>query len=482
MDPTAPTTAQDDAAPYPADTLGLSPDEMRRLGHLVVDLVVDRLERRESEPAIRTADMETLAADLGGPLPRSPKDPEESLRLLAEVALAHQQHGDHPRYFARVPGPSAFAAVLGEWLGVGFNTICTSWSGASGPATVELTALDWLRQMIGLPEGAEGVLTSGGSLANLTALAVAAAETGPGAVYMSDQTHASLRRNLRILGRRDADIRVLETDDQFRMPIEDLRNRIEKDKSEGVRPQVIVASAGATNTGAVDPLEEIADLCAEKGVWLHVDGAYGAPAAITAEGRAAMRGLERADSLALDPHKWLFQPYDIGVCFVTRPGALDRCFAMSPEYLKDVRGAGVAAREVNFGERGLELSRRARALKLWMSIRTYGAGAFEDAVRKGLEAARYAETCLRARPDLWDVLSPAQLGIVCFALKGADAADHEARVRALSESGFACVSSTMLKGRSALRLCTINPLTTRRDIAQTIEYLASPDRIPQERA
>lgn len=460
----------DDSAACPADVLGMAPEEMRRLGHKVVDLVVDRLERRAEEPAIRTGDAQALSEALGGPLPGAPMDPEASLELLAEVALAHMQHGDHPRYFARVPGPSAFAAVLGEWLGVGFNTICASWLGASGPATVELAALDWLREMIGLPDGTEGVMVSGGSIASLTAFAVARDQMGPGVVYLSDQAHASLGRDLRIMGLPPEDIRIIETGADFRLPLGALGNAIEKDKKNGARPWMAVATAGTTNTGSVDPLQDIAALCRAEGLWLHVDGAYGAPAAMTEEGRRAMRGLECADSVAVDPHKWLFQPYDIGVCFISRPGALERCFTMTPEYLKDVRGG---EGEVNFGERGLELSRRARAFKLWMTIRTYGAEGIRNGVRKGLESAEFAEAYLRARPERWEVLSPAQLGIVCFALKGVDRAGHEARVKAISDSGFACVSSTALKGRGAFRLCTINPLTTEADIARTIDRLGS---------
>lgn len=470
---------RDDSRPFPdlaampevpADTLGLNAEEMRRLGHKVVDMVVDRAMARGQEPAILTGDAADLRARLGGPLPEAPGDPDAALDLMAEVALAHQQHGDHPRYFARVPGPAAFAAILGEWMGTGFNTICASWGGASGPATVELVALDWLSGMLGMPGETEGVLLSGGSMGNLTGFAVARAEMGAGVAYLTDQTHASLPRNLRALGFAEDEIARLPADDRWRMSAEALRAAVARDRAAGRRPMMVVATAGSTNTGAVDPLPGIAEICAAEGLWLHVDGAYGGPAAITEEGRAALAGLERADSLALDPHKWLFQPYDLGVCLVTRPGALERAFSIHPEYLRDVReGAG----EVNFGDRSLELSRRSRALKLWMSLRTYGAGRFRDAVRAGLELAETAEAMLRAAPETWEVVTPAQLGIVCFAGRGADAAAHEAAARTLAESGYACVTTTSLGGRSVLRLCTINPLTTEADLRGTLDRLAA---------
>jgi glutamate/tyrosine decarboxylase-like PLP-dependent enzyme len=443
---------------------------MRRLGHKVVDMVVDRFERRNAEPVVTTGDAAELTNQLGGALPDTPMDPDASLDLMAEVALAHMQHGDHPRYFARVPGPASFAAILGDWMGTGFNSICASWGGGSGPAVVENTVVSWVAEMLGLPSQTEGVLLSGGSMANFTAFCVARSEVGRGVAYLMDQTHASLPRNLRQMGLNDEEIRILPSDETLRLSPEVLSAAIEEDIGKGRKPMMVVATAGTTNTGAADPLEAIAAICEQHGLWLHVDGAYGAPAAITRAGREVLTGLERADSVVLDPHKWFFQPYDLGMCFVTRPGALDRCFAMDPEYLKDVQ----ADTEVNYGNRSLELTRRSRALKLWMSLRTYGADAFREGVAHGIALAEEAERQLRAAPETWEVLSPAQLGIVCFALNGADAADHAKRANRLSESGFATVSTTRLHGRPALRLCTINPLTTAEDIQHTLDLLAAP--------
>jgi glutamate/tyrosine decarboxylase-like PLP-dependent enzyme len=460
----------DDEFAYPADTLGMDPDEMRRLGHKVVDMVVDRLQRKGSEPAIVTGTPVELMEALGGALPETPLDADSSLELLAEVALAYQQHGDHPRYFARVPGPCSFAAVLGEWLGTGFNTISASWGGGSGPATIELVVIEWLRQMIGMPAGTEGVLLSGGSIANVTAFLAARSELGRGVSYFCDQTHSSLHRDLIAMGCIDAHMHKLPSDDNYRMSIDSLRAAVAADKAAGLTPVMVVATAGTTNTGAADPLHAIADLCAQENMWFHVDGAYGGPAALTAAGRRHLDGMERADSVVLDPHKWLFQPYDIGVCMVTRPGALERCYAMSPEYLKDVQATTGA---VNFGNRSLELTRRSRALKLWLSLRSYGALRFREAVQRGIELAEFAERYIRQHPDTWDVVTPAQIGVVCFAFRDWRPGEHAACTRTITDSGFACVSSTMLRDKSVLRLCTINPLTTLDDIVQTIDRLAA---------
>ncbi|RPI29633.1 MAG: aminotransferase class I/II-fold pyridoxal phosphate-dependent enzyme, partial [Actinomycetota bacterium] len=389
------------------------------------------------------------------------------LEVLTGVALEHMQHGDHPRYFARVPSPSSFAAVLADWLGTGFNAIAASWAGGSGPTTVELVVLEWLRELTGLPPGTEGIMTSGGSTANLTALAAARAVEGPGVCYLSDQTHASVARGLRVLGFPPGHIRVLPSDEGLRLPLAALTAAVRADAAAGERPGFVVATAGTTNTGAVDPLPEIADLCRAAGLWLHVDGAYGAAAALCDAGRRVLAGVERADSLVLDPHKWLFQPYDLGCAFVTRPGVLERAFTMTPEYLADVTGM---AGEVDLRDRGLELSRRARGLKLWLTFRVHGVARLREAIAHGIGLAEHAERLVAGDPH-WEVVTPASLGIVTFALRGAGPEEHQARAAAIAASGYAAVTSTRVQGRPVLRICTINPRTTREDIAGTLARL-----------
>lgn len=455
---------------YRPDTLGMPADEMRRLGYAVVDLVVDRHCGRHLEPAILNGTPADLLQQLGGPIPVKPGDADAALAQLVDVALAHQQHGDHPRYFARVPGPSSFAAILGDWLSTGFNTIAASWAGGSGPSALELIVVDWLRELTGLPAGTEGVLVSGGSMANLTAIATARAVCGPGVAYLSDQTHSSIVRALRTLGFPESEIRVLPSDDHYRMDVAGLREALAADRRRGLRPMLIIANAGTTNTGAVDPLPELADLCATDGLWCHIDGAYGAPAALTDVGRQRLAGMERADSLVLDPHKWLFQPYDVGCVLMRRPGALERAFAMNPEYLKDVQAESAA--EVDFRNRSLELTRRSRAVKLWLTFRTYGLERIRNAISTGIGLAECAERLVHDTSDTWKLVTPAQLGIVTFAGRNATRSQHDRAVQVVADSGFAAVTSTMLKSRSVLRLCTINPLTTVDDLRETLRRLA----------
>src|SRR5918999_3410700 len=330
---------------FVATVLSLPPDEMRRLGYRVVDRIVEHFESVGELPPIRVGDAGELRAALGGPPPEQPGDPDEALDALFEQVLPFIQHADHPRFFARIGSPGNFPAVLADAAASGFNVFAGSWIGGSRPATVELVVLDWLRELCGLPEGAGGVLVSGGSVASLVALAAARTarfgERAPAeaVAYVSSEGHSSIPRALRVLGLR---CEVVPARDDHRLHPDDVRAAIEGDRHRV--PFCVVANAGTTSTGAVDPLEELADL----GLWLHVDGAYGAPAALT----GAVTGLEHAHSLLLDPHKWLFQPYEIGCLLMREPGLLERTFSLSGVYLRDTMGE-----EVNFRDRSVQLTR-----------------------------------------------------------------------------------------------------------------------------
>ncbi len=452
------------------DPLTLPPDEMRRLGHQVIDRIVDHLERLADLPPIRTGDAQALRADLGGPPPELPGDPQQALDALFDDVLPFAQYGDHPRFFARIGSPSNFVSVLADAAAAGFNVFTGSWTGGAGPATVELVVLDWLRALCGLPAGTDGVLVSGGSVASLVGLAAARTARLDGrpaagaTIYASAEAHAAIGRALRVLGFAPEQLRRLPADDRRRLSVAAVREAVEADLAAGRRPFCIVATAGTTNTGAVDPLGELADLCAEHGLWLHVDGAYGAPAVLCEAGRAALAGMERADSLVLDPHKWLFQPYEVGCVLVREPGLLERTFALEGDYLRDVTGG-----EVSFRDRSVQLTRGGRALKLWLSIRVFGLAAFRDAVARGIALAEHAEAVLAALPG-WEVASPAQLAIVCFRRSGDDAL--QSRIAdAMVRDGFAAPSTTVVDGRVVLRLCTINPRTTFADVERTIERM-----------
>ena len=277
---------------------------------------------------------------------------------------------------------------------------------------------------------------NGGSAANLTALLVAREAAGgpsPDSVlYVSDQAHSSLARTARAMGLRPQQVRVLPTDGRWRLLPDTVVAAVRADRSAGRIPFALCASAGSTNTGAVDPLAGLADVCAAERLWLHVDAAYGGFAALTAKGKAVLAGLDRADSVTLDPHKWLYQPMECG-CVLIREGArLERTFAIHPDYLDGdaVQGAG----EVNFADRGLQLSRGFRALKVWMTVHTFGLNAFRACIQRNLELAEYAEALIRSHPEL-TLMAPATLGIVCFRREwpGCDEAETERRGTALAD-------------------------------------------------
>jgi aromatic-L-amino-acid decarboxylase len=451
--------------------LELSRDEMRRLGYRVIDLLVEHFAGMRSNPVGAKGTPAELLRRLGGAPSEMPNDPDQLLDRLAADVFPNNLHVDHPRFFAFVPGPGNYVSTMADALASGFNVFNGTWLGGSAAAAIELTVIDWFRSFCGLPESAGGLFVSGGSAANLTGLHAARVaklgqQTGNAVIYFSDQTHYSVERALRVLGFGQEQFRKIPSDDQFRLPLDSLREAIAADRKAGRRPFCVVANAGTTNTGAVDPLPELADLCAAEGLWFHADGAYGAAAIICERGREKLKGLDRVDSLSLDPHKWLFQPFECGCLLVRDAAQLKSAFQLMPEYMRDVHRHTA---ETNPADYGVQLSRGFRALKVWLSMNTFGMGAFRNAVTRGFELAEFAERELRRRPN-FEILSPAEMAIVAFRLGKEDGLQTRLVEQMLAD-GFAFLTSTMLKGVTALRLCTINPRTTEDDIVQTLDRL-----------
>ena len=460
--------------------LAMDAETMRRAGYATVDALVARLAAPGADPVLRRATPAELRAKLGGAPPEQPADYAEVLeRVMADV-LPYASRTDHPGYMAFIPSFTTWPAALAELTAAAANPYCGAWLESAGAAQVELEVIDWFRGWLGLPPAAAGVLVTGGSAANLTALLVAREAAGgpsPDSVlYVSDQAHSSLARTARAMGLRPRQVRVLPTDDRWRLAPDTVAAAVRADRDAGRIPFALCASAGSTSTGAVDPLAALADVCAAQGLWLHVDAAYGGFAALTAPGRAALAGIDRADSVTLDPHKWLFQPMECG-CVLIRDGArLERTFAIHPDYLEGdaITGDG----EVNFADRGLQLSRGFRALKVWVAVQTFGLEAFRTCIQRSLDLARYAEGLIRCQSGL-TLMAPAALGIVCFRREwpGCDEAETERRGTALAAeleaSGTALVSATRLAGRHAIRLCILNPTTSAEHVRQVIEHFAA---------
>jgi glutamate/tyrosine decarboxylase-like PLP-dependent enzyme len=387
----------------------------------------------------------------------------------------------HPGYLAFIPGEGTWPGALGDLIASALNVDTCWWLGASGPTALELVVLDWFRQWVGYPEGASGVLVSGGSAANLTALACAREARG-GAMdersilYLSDQSHSSLARAARALGFRADQVRVIPTDRDARIRADALRSAVEADLAAGLQPLAVIANAGTTAVGAVDPLAELSEICRGNGIWLHVDGAYGAFACLTDRGREALAGIELADSIALDPHKWLYQPIEAGALLVRDGSRLRRGFEISLDFLEDAQaGDG----EVNLSDRGLQLTRSCRALKLWISLRYFGVAAFREAIDRCIDLARHAERSIEASPEL-ELMTRASLGIVTFRRRPAGV-DNEAVLETINASladqieqgGEVFVSSSRVAGRYVLRLCILNHSTSQAEVDRALELAAS---------
>ena len=464
----------------PNPRLNLPREEMRALGYRVIDMLVDHFDTVRDKPVghAHHGARPGLEARLRQPPPEHPAPPGAVLEQLQRDVFSHISHVDHPRFFAFIPSPSNYVSALADALAAGFNVFQGTWIESSGPSTVEMVVMDWLRALCGMPETAGGLCVSGGSMANLTGLAVARhiklRDRVEGAVlYYSDQTHSSIERGLRVLGFAPEQIRKLPADEAFRLDVATLRRAVAEDRAAGRVPFCVIANAATTNTGAVDPMAALAAFCRDEGLWLHADGAYGAAAVLCDEGRAALRGLEHVDSLSLDPHKWLFQPYEVGCVLVRQRRWLKETFHILPEYLQDTQGPD---EEINFADYGVQLTRYFRALKLWMSFKIFGLAAFREAVAHGFRLAEAAEEIVRAMPD-WEIVTPAQMAILAFryAPPGHPPAALDTLnldlVAAMLDDGFAMLSTSVLRGRVIIRLCPINPRTTEADLRETLTKL-----------
>jgi aromatic-L-amino-acid decarboxylase len=451
--------------------ISLSEDEMRKFGYAVVDLLVEHFANVGNGPVGAKGEPAKLISLFDVDPPEKGRHPNELLAQLERDVLPNNLHVDHPRFFAFVPGPNNFVSAMADALVAGFNIFNGTWLGGSAAAAVELGVVRWLCRICGFPESAGGLFVSGGSIANLTALVAARhallQDRVDGAViYFSDQTHSSVERALRVIGFLPEQLRKLPSHDSFRLSIQTLREAIAADREKGLRPFCIVANAGTTNTGAVDPLNELSELAEAEKMWLHIDGAFGAAAILSERGASLLRGIERADSISLDPHKWLFQSFECGCVLVRDVALLRSAFQIKADYLRDVHRATL---EFNPADHGVQLTRSFRALKVWLSLQTFGVAAFREAITRGFELAELAERELRAREG-WEILSPAQMATVCFRFGKNDETQTQL-VDLVMKEQFALLTSTEVRRAVALRLCTINPRTSEQDIIDTIDHL-----------
>jgi len=498
-----------------ASSLDISDEAFGELAARAVELVSDYFRGVSGSPVLRHASAAELAAQFAAPLPAAP-DPLDEVFADCRRIFEGSRHSGHPRFFGYVASPSTPAGAFADLIASALNQNVPAWRSSPAATQVEHTVVGWLGALVNYAEGAGGLLTSGGSMANLNALYVAhrtkarAAQSGgatgagrapdasqkglwqaarPSTVYVSDQAHMSIAKAADILGLGREQVRVVESDENFRMDVRRLRESIERDLSDNFQPCCVVASAGAVNTGAVDPLARVAEAAREYGLWFHVDGAYGALASLDPSKRALFAGLGEADSVALDAHKWLYTPVDCGCLLFRDPARVRAAWAGSEaEYIKIFENT--EEESFAFFDYGVELSRRFRALKIWMLLRYYGAPAIAAAITEDNALAAYFGSCVEAAED-FELLAPVELSICCFRyvspgarqrLAAADEAER-ARIegelnelngrilRVVQRGGRAYVSNASLRGRFALRACIVNFRTTRRDIEATLDII-----------
>jgi aromatic-L-amino-acid decarboxylase len=445
-------------------------DEFRRFAHTVLDDVLDQQAKLRERPVWQPLP-EALHAEFGTPVPQAGQGMASAYRDYQKLVAPYPLGNIHPRFWGWVNGTGTPVGLLAELLAAGMNVNAAGFDQSS--TYVELQVIDWFKRVMGFPAVASGILVSGGSVANLVGLNVARSAMAPFAVrragltgqprlmlYASSETHNSVQKAVELMGLGAESLAFIPVDDEYRIDLAALKQRVADDRRAGHLPFCVVANAGTVNTGAVDPLWEIADFCQAERLWLHVDGAFGALAILDPERRALLRGMERADSLAFDLHKWMYMPYDVG-CTLVRDRALHKAaFAVQASYLNKLEG-GIADAPVAFADYGPELSRGFRALKLWLNLKAYGLDKFARLIAQNLRQARYLAELVQCRSEL-ELLASVPLNVVNFRYRAAGL-DAEALnalnariLVALQERGIAAPSSTLLRGRFAIRVAVTN--------------------------
>lgn len=451
----------------------LSPDEFRQLGYRAIDILTDMLRDIHNAPARRPLNDDLRERLMRQPLPETPVDPGAILDSFVQDVLPYPMGNNTPRFFAWVNSPAAPLGILAELLASGMNP---SVAGGDHAATyVEHAVVSWIKSIMGYPAESVGLLASGGSMANLIALAVMRhvkaegsvrqegfnSEAAPMVVYTSAQGHSCIQKAVELLGIGSAYLRKIPVDADFRMDITALKQQIAADRAAGLRPVCVAASAGTVNTGAIDPLAEIAEVCEAENLWFHVDGAYGAVGILAAQTQALYAGIERADSLALDPHKWLYVPIECGCVLVKDAQAMRDAFSLIPAYLRDDNVLPW------FAEFGPQQTRGFRALKLWMVLQQIGVEGYRESISRDITLTQTLRERIRAR-DGFELAAVGPLSITCFRYAPSGVTDLNALNRDLiahvHKAGRVFITSTELNGQVVLRACIVNFRMTENDL------------------
>jgi aromatic-L-amino-acid decarboxylase len=470
--------------------LELSTEEMRSLAGAALDRIVAHIGSLPEQPVSDTRGGFELARSLVEPMPEAGVPADELLDLIFDRAVRPTYNTASPGYLAFIPGGGLFHSAVADLIADSINRYTSIFVPAPALAQLEANVVAWFCQIAGYPPEARGTLTSGGSLANWTALVTARRARLPenflqGRIYTSDQAHYSVAKGAILAGFPEANVRAVATDERFRLRPDALESVIEDDRRAGLTPFLIVASAGTTNTGAVDPLPELAGLAARHGLWLHVDAAYGGFFLLTDEGRRTMRGIELADSIVLDPHKGLFLPYGTGAVLVRDGQALRQAHSLTADYMPGLQDD---PDRVDFSQYSPELSRPFRGLRVWLPFKMAGAGAFRAELEEKLELARFAADRVRAMAGI-EMLAEPQLSLFAFRLAPAGVPESELDdlnhrfIERVNARQRVFLTGTRLHGRFALRICVLSFRTHRDRMEQALEDLEAArlevlDRVP----
>jgi aromatic-L-amino-acid/L-tryptophan decarboxylase len=460
-----------------------TPDEIRRVGYRVADLIADHLAGLRDRPVFQPLPPELARRFQDEPAPAQPTAADAILDEVAATVAAYPFGNGHPRFAGWVNSPPAVLGAFADGIAAAINPSVAG--GNHSAVHVEHQVLRWFRDLLGFPAEAAGLLVSGGSMASLTGLAVArhvatrAAGVDvrahglqgagrPFVLFTGEEGHSCLGKAAELLGLGSDHVRTVPSDSRRRLRPDALDERIRRALDEGAVPIAVAASAGTVNTGAIDPLDEIADVCARHGVWLHVDAAYGGPAILSERAAPELEPLARADSVALDPHKWLYVPLEAGLVLVRDGGAMREAFSTVPPYLRTDGDAGGVGGPPWFSEFGFQQSRGFRALKVWMCLRYFGLDGYRALIDHDLDLADHLATRVEEHPDL--ELVARGLSIVCFRYAPPDQDPerldglNRALLTDLQLGGEAFLTSTVLDGRFVLRACLVNPGTTPEDV------------------
>lgn len=469
------------------EEISLDPENwsaMRELGHQMVDDMMSYLETVRERPAWQPIP-QAVKDNFKQAVPTQPTNAESVYQEFLDNILPYPLGNIHPRFWGWVLGTGTPIGMMAEMLASGMN--CSLGGGEQIAVDVEMQVIEWMKDVMGFPMDSSGLLVSGGSMANLVGLTVARNTLAgydvrsrgvrdlprPMTIYCSQETHSSIQKAAEILGLGSESVRRIPVNKYFEIDVAALEVAILEDKAKGFQPFCIVGNIGTTNTAAIDDLDLLADIAEREGMWFHIDGAFGALAVLTEHIRPGLKGMERADSLAFDLHKWMYVPYEVGCVLVQNEEKHRRAFSLTPDYLARAE-RGISAAKTWLSDYGIQLSREFRALKVWMSIKTHGMDAYGQLIQQNIEQARYVASLIDEYPEL-ERLAPVTLNVVNFRYVREGLSEEELNqlndelLMDLQESGVAAPTSTMLKGKYAIRVAVTNHRSKREDFALFID-------------